>query len=565
MQIKSNILGAELRTTFKLLLLSILIGLLCAGAGVLFFLFIELSEHYLLGSITPSFPHSTALSLDWSIAWTIPIVVGLGGLLSGLLSHYFAPETFGGGENAVIEAYHQRNGIIRKRVPIVKALASAITLGTGGSAGREGPMAQISAGIGGIVCRWAKVDISQQRILIIAGTAAGISAVFRTPLGAAFLATETLYSKLELESDSLIYSVISASVAYAAAGFYFGWAPLFSIPANLAFKNGFDLFWFAALGLFAGIVSIVIPEIFTVTKMYFEKLDYPRWLRPAIGGFLVGFIAMFFPGVLGAGYSIIQSAIDGTTPLYILLSLGIAKIICFSLTVGSGGSGGVFAPVLFAGAVFGSAFTILFESLTTGGPGTASMVIVSMAAFYGGIARAPIAAVILTTELTGGYGLIVPAMIAVSLACLIEPLASHIFNRKHSLLYSAQVEDHFESPTHHMRYVNAGINLITTKGEALNEPVSLPDIDHLIRLSKPIPVGNSGRFIYRTTIHSKSPIVSQQISALDFLSDILIVSIFRGEEQITPRGSTTLMDNDSVILICKPEVINQVRNIFELQ
>jgi CIC family chloride channel protein len=563
MRVRSKLIDAELQTTVKMMLLSVLIGLVCAGAGVAFFLLIEITESSLLGSVVSGFPHDGHYRIGFPLALCIPLIVALGGLVSGALSHFLAPETFGGGENAVIKAYHEHNARVRLRVPFVKALASTVTLGTGGSAGREGPMAQISAGLGCAVSRLFNLSVPERRILVIAGTAAGISAVFRSPLGAAFLAVEILYSKLELETDALIYSIISAAVAYATAGFYFGWAPLFVIPPNLVFTEAFDLFWYAGLGLLAGITSIIIPEVFVRIQSWFSGLPCPPWQRPTIGGLIVGIIAIFIPEVLGAGYNIIQQAINGSIPILFLLGLGVAKIICFSCTVGSGGSGGVFAPVLFVGAVFGAAMALIFEIVFGSGPNTAALVVVSMAAFYSGIARAPITAVILTTELTGGYGLIVPTMLAVALSCLIEPLASRFLNRQNPLLYSAQVEDRFDSPTHHLQYVQAGLDIIKTKGDTLSAPVSLPEMEHLVRMSRPIPVGNKGSYIYRTTIHPGSEVVGAQIKDLSFVNDVLIASVFRSEEQLTPRGITVLEANDALIVICQPEVMESIRKAFE--
>lgn len=559
----------QIRSTFKYLSLSILIGILGAVAAQAFHLLIEWGEEFLLlriGGYQPPLEDGTPEEVGLAGLAFVPIVTTLGGLLSGLLVYGFAKEAAGGGEDAVIHSFHRQGGSVRKRIPVIKALSAAITTGSGGASGREGPMAQISAGIGCMVARLFRLPVAERRSLVIAGTAAGISAMFHSPLGAAFLAVEILYHKLEIEVDALVYSIVASAVAYATMGFFTDWRPLFTILEPLTLHHVRDLWWYALLGLAAGALSIVIPVVYNRTVLFFEKLPVSNYLKPALGGMIVGLIALVLPQVLGAGYGWIQLAIEGRLAVATLLTIGLVKILAFSMTTASGGSGGVFAPVLFTGAMFGSALALGLESIVDSPPNVAAMTIAGMAAFYAGVSRAPIGSIIIATELTGGYGLIAPIMLAVSLAFLFQPLFSQYFESAKIPLYRSQVGDRFDSPTHQQEFLQVALDLVQTNAPALSGPVSLPDIDRLLSLGQPIPVGSKGEYIYRVKVPEGSAFENLPVRDLPFVDDVLIATIFRdgAEEVITPRGSTVLTVGDILIVICHPEGLKQLATGLEI-
>ncbi|MCB0358022.1 MAG: chloride channel protein [Bdellovibrionales bacterium] len=544
----------------QLALLCAVIGALAALGAHAFRLLLNYAELALLTGLT-GLDTAIASVAEETLAWQrramIPVATTLGGALCGLLTACFAKEAAGGGENAVIDSFHQSGGSIRYRVPFVKALASALTIGSGGAAGREGPLAQIAAGIANYVSRVARLSVPNRRILMLAGTAAGVSAMFKTPLGAAFLAVEVLYRDLEFESDALIFCIIAAAVGYAITGFYDDWTPIFRIPVGLAFQDSSDLLWYALLGLLAGAMSMVVPVIYYLVERWFEKSDLQLWMRPAVGGMLLGILGAAYPELLGSGYRWIQQAIDGSVGLHLLFVLGLGKILAFSLTIGSGGSGGVFAPVLFSGAMFGSALAVVLHGVADV-PEIGAMAVVGMAAFYAGIGRAPIASLIIVTELTGGYGLIVPTMLAVSVAFMMQPLIAYISPGTFPTLYRAQVPTKVESPTHQQEYLQTALNVLEQEGVQLSGPVAIPELTKLLRRGHPIPIGSEGSFVYQLEVPQTASIVGQKIRDLAFVDKLLIAAIFRDGQMLTPRGTTELAAGDRLVTICRPEELRAI-------
>ncbi|MCB0359995.1 MAG: chloride channel protein, partial [Bdellovibrionales bacterium] len=239
-----KILQSKKSRESRLILFSVIIGFLGAFSAQLFLWMIGISSDFFLGTIagyTPPLPASEGGTLVEHISshgyYFLPIATTLGGLLSGLLVFGLAPEAVGHGTDAAIRAFHRLGGSIRARVPVVKGIASAITIGSGGAAGREGPTAQIAAGISSILATALRLPIEERRVLMLAGMAAGISAIFKTPLGAAILVVEVLYSSTDFEVEALMYTIIAASVAYAVNGFFSGWTPIFEISPGLHFQN----------------------------------------------------------------------------------------------------------------------------------------------------------------------------------------------------------------------------------------------------------------------------------------------------------------------------------------
>ena len=242
--------------------------------------------------------------------WLIPLVTTLGGLLSGALVYGLAPETEGHGTDTVVKALHFTGGTLRARVGPIKMLASAITIGSGGSAGREGPTALIAASFGSIYATWLKRTERERRLIVMMGMAAGLSAIFRSPIGTAIFAVEVFYSSVEFEAEGLLYCMLSAIVAYAVNGAFVGWQPLFAVPTLYAPTRIESYGWYILLGAASGIVGTILPEFFYRMRDGFHALPIPAWLKPSVGGLIVGLIALRLPQVLGGGYGWIQQAIN---------------------------------------------------------------------------------------------------------------------------------------------------------------------------------------------------------------------------------------------------------------
>ncbi len=390
--------------------------------------------------------------------WLLAILPGIGALIGGAIS-MLAPETRGGGSDAIIQCFHEQGGVVRRRVAPVKILASIATLGFGGSGGREGPTMQIGGSLGSLIGRYFGVSTRERRILLVAGTAAGMAAVFRTPLGAALLAVEVLH-KNDFESDALVPSVLASVVSYSVFISFFGEATLFAhapkypfVPAHL------PLYALMALGVCAA-AALFVRTLDGVRRTTMRMI-VPVWARPAVGGLALGALATPIIyllgrrmgegqglGILSGGYGAAQVAITGASwfpegwrGVQILVLLGLIKILATSLTVGTGGSAGDFGPSMVLGGIFGGAFGRAAQILLQDpriDPG--AFALVGMATFYGGLAHVPIGSLVMTCELAGSYDLLVPLMLAEGIA--------FVALRNHSL-YHAQVDTKRESPAHH--------------------------------------------------------------------------------------------------------------------
>ena len=475
--------------------------------------------------------------------WLVPVVLTIGGLIVGAITTWLAPEAEGHGTDAVVRAFHRAGGSLRGRVAPVKLLASAITIGTGGAAGREGPIALIAAAIGSWYARITRRGESDQRFLLLVGAAAGLSAIFRSPIGAALFVIEVLYADIEFESSALLYATLAAIVAYAVNGLFVGWGALFQVPPIAAFRSPLTYGWYALLGVAAGLFATALPVVFYRTRDAFQRLPVPIFLKPAIGAFFTGLVVLAFPEVIAGGYGWIQRAIDGRMALGTMATLAVAEIVALSLTVGSGGSGGVFAPSLFVGAMLGGACAAL------GHQPAAPFVVVGMAAVFAGAAHVPIATMMMVTEMTGGYTLLVPAALAVLLSYLVQTrLASRL--RYHSI-YEAQVRSRADSPAHHSQYLEVALRLL--REQTPRNVTSLGEVDlvGLVRSGIPVELSNNRR-LFVGVLRADSPFVGTTIgsSGRKLLgTDTNIIAILRGDEMLPPRADTVLAAGDRVVLV----------------
>ncbi len=435
----------------KWLVLGTAIGIVAGIGAIIFYSAIAFCSTWFLGAIAGYYPPGPAGEGQTVVTpilrpWLLPLVTTLGGLLTGIIVYTFAPEAEGHGTDAAIEAFHEKGGYIRPRVPLVKTIASAITIGSGGSAGREGPTAQIAAGFGSALADLLHLDDHDRRIAMAAGVGAGIGSIFKAPIGGAILSAEVLYQH-DFESEALFPSFVASVVGYSIYGSWAGWSPVFGGGHHFAFTDPRTLIGYAILGIIAGLVGIVYPRTFYGIRDAFARLPIPNMFKPAIGGLAVGLIGLLFPQALGMGYGWVQFGINNDftqLPVFLILALIFVKILTTSLTIGSGGSGGVFGPGMVIGGFLGATVWVGIHAVAPQLAGfSGPFVIVGMGAFFGGVAKAPMAVILMVAEMTNEYSLIVPAMLATMIALVITGNIS---------IYEKQVPSRLDSPAHRDDY-----------------------------------------------------------------------------------------------------------------
>ena len=469
------------RTSYlrKWVVLGALIGVVGGLGAILFFSALELATRLFLGTLAGYVPPTPAGEggapiTDPTRPWMLPLVVGLGGLISGILVFRFAPEAEGHGTDAAIAAFHHQPRGIRARIPAIKLVASAVTIGAGGSGGREGPTAQISAGFGSFLGRLLDLDARDARIAVAVGMAAGIGAIFRAPLGGAVLGAELLYRD-DVESDVLVPSFIATIVAYSIFGTVEGFSPIFGTQSRFGFADPVQLGWYGVIGLVCGLVGILYITNFYGLTDRFARWRVPRPLKPAIAGVLVGCIGIVLPGVLGTGYGYVQAGLDRQTlmavPFWIVLVLPFAKILATSLSIGSGGSGGIFGPGMVIGGLLGASIWRLLEPVAPAIPADpAPFVIVAMMALFGSVAHAPLAVMLMVAEMTGNLSMLAPAMVAVGLATFVVGSRT---------IYRSQLATRADSPAHRFRFARPLLSAVPAGDAARQARV-------VVRLGEPV-------------------------------------------------------------------------------
>jgi CIC family chloride channel protein len=481
----------------KWILIGFILGIVAGlGAVALFlsvefftFLFLEVGTGYsppLAGGYQPNFSYTLFIERPW----LIPLVTGLGGLLVGLITTRFSPESEGHGTDAVIDAYHHKSGNIRARVPVVKAVASSITLGSGGSGGTEGPAGQIAAGFGSLIGRLFKLNEDERRIAVAAGLGAGIGSIFKIPLGGAVFSAEVFYRR-DFEIRALIPGLVASVTGYTVFGFVFGWDRLFTIPLDLVkYTHPASLLLYAIVGLVSALVSIGYVKIFYSISDFFTKLQVPKYVKPAIGGVLVGLIGIVFPQILGTTYGWLQIAVNKDYVLFPLAMIGLVivlKIFATSLTIGSGGSAGVFGPSMVIGGLLGAFIGTGFHLL---GLFTwidvTSVIIVSMVSFFGATAKTPISSIIMGSELTGGYALLAPMMLATFIA--------YIMSGQNNSIFRNQVLNRSNSPAHRMEYQRVILSDLYVR-DIMRDPINKLDKNITVEQALQILNTNNSKMI----------------------------------------------------------------------
>lgn len=552
--------------TYRLLGYCVVVGILGGVAAVAFEQIVEVAQRFLLEGIGGYRPPETGIlspvvDLPTGLArWWLPVVTTLGGLLSGFIVYRWAPEAEGHGTDAALDAYHSRGGEVRSRTPFIKAVASALTIGSGGVAGREGPTAQIAVGFGSILARAVRLRGQERRILLLASMAAGLAAMFQAPLGMAIFSVEILYSGMMFEAEALIYTVISAVTGYAVRGMFEGWSPIFAIPVGLSFEP-FELGAYVVLGVAAGCLGAILPTVFYWVRDFFRWFPGPPHLKPALGGFAVGLLALLAPQVLGTGYGWVELALAGKLSLGLLLMLLLLKGPAMALTIGSGGSGGVFAPTITLGAMLGAVVGTGLGSIVPEGtlPSTAPFILVGMAAVFAGAARTPISTLIMVAEMTGGYALIVPAMLANTVSFVVQ--RSLTSNAQYQTLYEHQVPSREDSAAHRGVFVRRALQML--EGDSLeSSELTLPRLVSLLRFGEPIPVADEAGSLVSIEVLPGSELDGVAVvESIGALSGVTAVAILRSDEMVIPRGPTRIEAGDQVVLIATPEAYAKLRTM----
>jgi len=427
----------------SLVLLAGVVGILGGLGAVVFHTLLYKVSHGVLHTFAELHLQPDEASFPRSLFFLIP---ALGGLVSGFLVYKFAPEAEGHGTDAMINTFHNKGGRVRKRVPLIKALSSLATIATGGSAGYEGPVAQIGSGLGSILTRYFRMSIRNRRIMLLAGTSAGLGAIFKAPLGGALTSVEILY-KEDFESDAFMTSIVASVVAYAVYTAFVGTSPVFGVLPNFYFNNGWELIGYIMLGALCAPASWLYIKIFYSMRNVFRGMRIPRMFKPAIGGLGIGALFYIRPEILGGGWDYLIQAMDGTLAssygggiIRIMLMIALFKMVATAFTVGSGGSGGVFGPSLFIGGMFGGAVGLgLHEFFPSIVSQPEAYVLVGMGTFFAGAANAPVAATVMVCEMTGTYTLLAPLMLS---------SVVHILLARNWSIYERQVPNKFHSPAH---------------------------------------------------------------------------------------------------------------------
>jgi CIC family chloride channel protein len=412
--------------------LSVVVGAASGGLAIAFYAAVELCARGLLGASSGYRAATIAASAGGFHAasgptrpWVVPLVAAAGALVAAMLASRVAPEAEGHGTDAVIRAINTAPSGMRLRVMPVKMIASAITIGSGGSGGSEGPVAQMAATPASFIARVLRLEHDQARTAVTAGFAAGVGAIFRAPLGGAVLGVELLFRR-DRELGMLIPSLIASGVAYAEFGAVYGYGPMFGHVPGMTITAPLQLLVFPVLGLLCGILA----RLYAVTFYGMERL-FARWrtwrpLRPCVAGLATGALGLLVPGVLGTGYGTIQDVLSPQRVLHlsivVLLAMPLAKILGTSLSIGSGGSGGVFGPCMVVGATAGAALWRLTiaagaHAVTLNSP--ALLAAVGMAACLGAAARSPFAITLIAAQTCGSWWVLAVAALAVPVATVL--------------------------------------------------------------------------------------------------------------------------------------------------
>ncbi|TGL62808.1 chloride channel protein [Leptospira sarikeiensis] len=402
--------------------------------------------------------------------WFLLVLPILGGLITGWIVWKFSPDSSGTGTDSLIDSFHNKEGKVDPKIPLIKSIATIFTLSSGGSGGKEGPISLIGAGFGSLVANITKAGARARRTLLLAGTAGGLGAIFHAPLGGALTSVEMVY-KEDIESDSLVPCIISSVTAFLTYSSFNGFGSVYKVP-EIGFTAYKEILFYLALGIGCYLAGAFLIRVFQFIQTWSKSWKFPVWLKPALGGIPVGLVGYFLPEVIGTGAGFLQEVLEGSYSFekifshsihifglenseairfgsylspelliaFCFLLFAFLKIITTSFTIGTGGSAGMFGPSLFIGGMLGGAVGTLAKLILGYDVSIASFVLVGMGAFYAGIASAPIAGMVMICEIIGSYSLLPPLMIV----SIISFVLSHKLN-----LYKSQKNTRFQSPAHY--------------------------------------------------------------------------------------------------------------------
>ncbi|MCA9834380.1 MAG: chloride channel protein [Thermomicrobiales bacterium] len=590
----------------KWLGISTIIGIVAGLGAVLFSNAIHFATHLFLGrgvGYIPPLPLGEGSPIETVMErpWLLPIITALGGLLSGIIVFRWAPEAEGHGTDAAIESIHFRNATVNPKVPPVKLLASAITIGSGGSGGREGPAAQISSGFASVLATMFKLSPDDRRIAVSAGMGAGIGAIFRAPMGGALMASEILYMH-DMEVAVLIPALISSIVGYSVFGMIEGWTPIFGAQPGIGFTDPVALLWYLGLGLLAGIGGILYCRIFYGTQRIFHRWHIPLYLKPAIGGFAVGLIGIAMHGTISTGYGWVQMAMGPevlTIPLWTIILLPLAKMITTSLSIGSGGSGGIFGPGMVIGGMLGATVWRLGHNMLPHMPSSpAPFVIIGMMALFGSIAHAPFAMMLMVAEMTGNLSLLAPAMICVAVATAVVGdntiYASQLPDRSHApahrlrmsfpLLHALTAEDAIQAgsisvSTRHLISIDASTPLDTALtmltdadnsaatitrngnpiGELTHKSAMIAYQRHMAAGTRRVQAMPSNSVLVEAMVDQKATVAGKKLREIKLPPGAIVVAILRDQQPITPTADALIQVGDVVTAVAPIGRLDEVR------
>ena len=447
--------------TGKYVSLAALVGVLVGFVTVAFYWMIHWAKVYVMEdlghhdfmSMLPKgeivHPFWTMESLTDPHRWLLVFLPAIGAILGCLLIRRFARVEHARGTDSAVKAFHRGESISRGVIP-VKSVASVLTVGFGGSAGYEGPVTLLGAACGSVVNRAFRLDKRASRILMAAGLAAGIAALFRAPFAGAIFGAEIFYSSSDMEADTIMPSVVASVMSYTIFCCFYGWEPLFDMTP-CAFVNGLRLLPYLVLAFVVAFGARLYISVFRGTERWFSVRTWPMWVRVGTGGLVTGMLGFVFPDILGSSYGLIQTAFlaggDGTSGTYgTLTALGFlvfffVKVVATSFTVGSGGSGGLFAPALACGGALGAATGLFFRHVlpTSVGIHPGAFALVGMAAFLASSIRVPLTSIVMVAEISGNHELLLPTMWACCIAFWLNNGWS---------LYRSQVHSRESSPLH---------------------------------------------------------------------------------------------------------------------
>lgn len=428
-------------------LIYVLLGVFSGLGAIFLYTLINFFSVYLLNHVAGfpfKFPTNEkplfALKNESFKPFLFLMIIVLGGFFSGLILYVFDDKE--SGVNKIIKYFHHKV-TIRPKSALIKLFASSIALGSGFAGGREGPAAEIGASIGVFIGNTFNLSNREKRILMIAGLAAGIGAIFRAPMGAAIFATEVLYKEADFEYEALMASAISSIIAYSIFSSLFGWERMFSVPVMYFYKP-LELISYSVLAIAIAIGAILFIYLFKHIKLLTSMVNYPIYVKTALGGLVVGLFGIFLPASAGMGYGLLEAAFTDPRNYFFLLMVGILRMFTTSVSAGSKTPIGLFAPLLIIGALLGVGIGNLLKLsgiFVVVNP--SSFAVVGMAAFLAACEKTPISSIVLTAEITGGYELIVPALWVVAIAFLLTRKVN---------LEEAQVDTRLDSLVHADEY-----------------------------------------------------------------------------------------------------------------